>query len=102
MEVKKEKYLSYIKERYPEMECKSVHVNFTDGLHNDVVVINGTDVFRFAKHDFSKGLLNNEYKVLQIVKQFVDMSIPNLEFVDEGVARYTFIQGNPIYRNKIK
>ncbi|MGZ9583708.1 phosphotransferase [Paenibacillus marinisediminis] len=101
MEEQLSKYKKYIKEKYPNLEINDMQANLTDGLHNDVIVINDHDVFRFSKHDFSRSLLSNEYKVLQIVKQFVDIPVPNLEMVDEGVSRYSYIKGNPIYRSNI-
>ncbi|MDT3429124.1 aminoglycoside 2''-phosphotransferase [Paenibacillus forsythiae] len=101
MEDKKTQYINYIKGKYPEIEMKDIQANLTDGLHNDVIIINDSVVFRFAKHDFSKGLLNNEYKVLQIVKQFVGMPVPNLDILDDGISKYSYIKGNPIYRNRI-
>ncbi|MFD1176658.1 aminoglycoside phosphotransferase family protein [Paenibacillus puldeungensis] len=101
MEEHLSKYIKYIQEKNPKIEINNIHTNLTDGLHNDVVVINDCDVFRFAKHDFSKALLFNEYKVLQIVKQFVDMPVPNLEILDEGVSKYFFIKGRPIFRSNI-
>lgn len=95
------KYLDFIKEKYPTIEINDVQTNLTDGLHNDVVVINDSDVFRFAKHDYSKTLLLNEYKVLQIVQQFVDMPVPNLEILEEGVSKYSFLKGKPIFRSNV-
>ncbi|AKG36163.1 aminoglycoside phosphotransferase family protein [Paenibacillus durus] len=101
MEEKQSQYINYIQEKYPDIEIKQIKSNLTDGLHNDVIIINDRDVFRFAKHDFSKSLLHNEYRVLQIVRQFVDMPVPNLELIDEGVSKYSYIKGKPIYRNNI-
>ncbi|WP_206109546.1 hypothetical protein [Paenibacillus apii] len=54
MEDRKLKYIKYIKEKYPDIEIQQINSNLTDGLHNDVIIINDRDVFRFAKHDFSK------------------------------------------------
>lgn len=101
MEERKLEYIKYIKEKYPDIEIQKINSNLKDGLHNDVIIINDRDVFRFAKHDFSKSLLHNEYKVLQMVKPFVDMTVPDLDMIDEGVSKYTYIKGKPIYRSNI-
>jgi aminoglycoside 2''-phosphotransferase len=101
MEEKISKYKKYIQEKYPEIEINDIQVNITDGLHNDIVIINDSEVFRFAKHDFSRSLLRNEFKVLQIVKEFVEIPVPNLEIIDEGVSKYSFIKGKPIFRSNI-
>ncbi|WP_025693239.1 phosphotransferase [Paenibacillus zanthoxyli] len=34
-----------------------------------------------------------------MVKPFVDMTVPDLDIIDEGVSKYTYIKGKPIYRN---
>ena len=39
------KYKTYIAEKYPNLEIKAMQANLTDGLHNDVIVINDHDVF---------------------------------------------------------
>ncbi|ETT55173.1 aminoglycoside phosphotransferase, partial [Paenibacillus sp. FSL R7-269] len=57
MDEKLSNYINYIKEKYPSIEVSSIQTNLTDGLHNDIVIINGNEVFRFAKNDFSKELL---------------------------------------------
>lgn len=101
MEEKILKYKKYIQEKYPKIEINDIQVNITDGLHNDIVIINHSEVFRFAKHDFSRSLLRNEFMVLQIVKEFVELPVPNLEIIDEGVSKYSFIKGKPIFRSNI-
>lgn len=64
-------------------------------------MITPCDAFRFAKHDFSKSLLVNECKALQIVKAYVEIPVTDLKMIDEGVSTYSFIKGKPIFRSHI-
>lgn len=101
MEEKEVKYLNYIKERFPETETKSVKYNFEDGLHNDIVIVNESDVFRFAKHDWSKDFLHREINVVNLVRNYVDMPVPEFEYVERGVVKSNFFSGTPLFRNHI-
>lgn len=101
MDEKLSKYNNYITGKYPNIEVSTIQTNLTDGLHNDIVIINGNEVFRFAKNDFSKELLLNEFRVIQIIKQYVEMPVPNLEIIDDGVSKYSLIKGNPIFRSNL-
>ncbi|MNE38718.1 hypothetical protein D3C76_52100 [compost metagenome] len=72
------KYINYIKDKYPNIEIRNIQTNLTDGLHNDIVIINVNEVFRFAKNDFSKELLLNEFRVTQIIRKYVEIPINNM------------------------
>lgn len=41
--------------------------------------------------------------MIQIIKKYVDMPVPNLEIIDQGVgvSKYSLIKGEPIFRSKI-
>ncbi len=101
MKEKLSNYQTYIQGKYPHLEIHDIQANLTDGLHNDIVIINDSVVFRFAKHDFSRSLLVNECKALQIVNAYVELPVPDLKMIDEGVSTYSFIKGKPIFRSHI-
>lgn len=101
MDNKKEKYLNYIKEKFQEKKIETVKYNFDDGLHNDIVIVNNSDVFRFAKHESSKDFLETEIKILNIVRKYVDMPIPEYEYIERGVVKSKFFSGTSLFRNDI-
>lgn len=72
-----------------------------DGLQNDIVIVNDSDVFRFSKTEDSKVFLDHEFKVLNIVRKYVDISVPEFKYIESGVVRYKCLHGTPLFRNEI-
>lgn len=70
--------------------------SITDGMVNDVVVVDRTWVYRFAKHDWSKVLLQHEAKVLDLVRPHVDVAVPRMELLGDDACRYPFLAGTPL------
>ena len=73
----------------------------TDGMVNDVVVVDRTWVYRFAKHDWSKALMQHEAKVLDLVRAHVDITVPRLELLGDDCCRYAFLAGTPLTRRAV-
>lgn len=73
----------------------------TDGMANDVVVVDRTWVYRFAKHAWSKPLMLHEAKVLDLVRAHVDVLVPRLELLGDDVCRYPFLAGTPLSRHTV-
>ncbi|ADL53495.1 phosphotransferase family protein [Clostridium cellulovorans] len=101
MDNKKEKYLTYIKKRFPKIKIDSINYNFQDGLNNDIVIINNSKVFRFAKNQDIIDSLEHEIKIINIAKEYVDMPLPDLEYIEPGIAKSNFFHGTPIFRNEL-
>lgn len=59
--------LDRIKHHCPDLEISSVEVN-ADGLVNDVVVVNGEHVFRFAKYTWAQELMASEALILGLLR----------------------------------
>ena len=93
-------YLDKIRAIYPNISIE--HLDFNqDGMVNDVIVINRKLVCRFAKEDWGKEVLSHEIKVLEIVKSYVDLQIPDFEHIEEGFVSYQYIEGQPLSRNTL-
>jgi aminoglycoside 2''-phosphotransferase len=73
----------------------------TDGMVNDVVVVDRAWVYRFGKHDWSKPLMQHEAKVLDLVRTHVDVSVPHLELLGDDGCRYPFLPGTPLTRRTL-
>jgi aminoglycoside 2''-phosphotransferase len=90
-----------IKEIFPNLEIKSVRAN-TDGLINEVLIVNEDLVFRFPKNDvWGKKLLTNETKVIELARKHVEIPLPQFEYVSEDLVVYRFIKGNALRREDI-
>lgn len=80
----------------------SEHLDFiTDGMVNDVVIVDRTWVYRFGKHDWSMPLMRHEAKVLDLVRAHVDVPVPQLELLGDDGCRYPFLAGTPLTRRAL-
>ncbi len=73
----------------------------TEGMVNDVVVVDHTWVYRFARHDWGKPLLQHEVKVLDLVRRHVDVAVPHLQSLGDDGCRYPFLAGVPLTRRAL-
>jgi aminoglycoside 2''-phosphotransferase len=90
-----------IKEIFPNLEIKSVRAN-TEGLINEVLIVNEDLVFRFPKNEvWGKKLLTNETKIINLAREYVEIPLPQFEYVSEDLVVYRFIKGNALRREDI-
>lgn len=98
------KYIEYIKEIYPSLSIDNYEVN-NIGQNNDVIIINKSLVFRFPK--YTKGIvkLKEEKEILECVKDFVSIKVPNFiyeSFEDLKIGKvftwYNLINGEPLWK----
>ncbi len=93
-------YLESISAVYPGISFDHLEFN-QDGMVNDVIVVNQELVCRFAREDWGKEILAHETKILEIVKRYVDIQIPELEHIEESFVTYRYIKGEPLSRNTL-
>ena len=72
---KLEAYLSRVRGIRPDLEIESAVLN-GEGLLNDVVVVNGALVFRFAKRDFFYKDPREEARVLRLLRRHLTLPTP--------------------------
>ncbi len=101
MATRETKYTDYIKNKYPDYEIIRERCNFTDGKHADILIINENDVFKFSRYDWSIGYIENEATVINCLGRDMSIYIPKAELVEKGIARLTYIKGEPLYRNTL-
>ncbi|HLM00379.1 MAG TPA: phosphotransferase, partial [Pyrinomonadaceae bacterium] len=95
---KLEKYCEIIAEIAPEIRPGSLELN-EDGLLNDVVIVNGEYVFRFAKRDFYFKNLRDEANLLNYLQAFLTLEIPRPFYATEEVMAYRLIPGETLRRD---
>jgi aminoglycoside 2''-phosphotransferase len=93
-------YLRRIRADLPDTDPQHVDL-ITDGMVNDVIVVDRRWVYRFAKHDWSKPLMRHEAKVLDLVRAHVDVPVPHLELLGDDCCRYPFLVGTPLTRRTL-
>jgi aminoglycoside phosphotransferase (APT) family kinase protein len=96
-----EKYLKRIREAFPNLEIKTIRNN-SDGLTNDVLIVNDDLVFRFPKNKtWARELLANEIKVIELLRNLVEIPLPQFELAAEDLSVHRFIKGKPLCRHDV-
>jgi aminoglycoside 2''-phosphotransferase len=94
-------HLQRIKETFPRLEIVSIRA-VADGLTNDVLIVNDELVFRFPKNEtWARELLANEIKVIELLRKFVELPLPQFEFAAEDLSVHRYIKGKPLARHDI-
>jgi len=94
-------YLQKIKAIFPTLAISSLRQN-TDGLVNDVLIVNEELVFRFPRNrDWGKKLFANELKVIELARKYVELPLPVFEYRADDLAVYRFIKGDALRREDV-
>ncbi len=93
-------YLARIEADLPALRVASARMN-SDGMMNDVVVVNDTLVFRFAKNDHAKRLLTYEAQLLHVIERYVTVPVPHIEHCNDTYMHYRYVPGMPLYRHTL-
>ncbi len=93
-------YVEKIREVYPDVVLDHLQLN-SDGMVNDVVVVNRELVCRFVREAGDAEVLAREATVLSVVHDRVELSTPRLEHLEVGFASYRYIPGEPLSRNAL-
>jgi aminoglycoside 2''-phosphotransferase len=96
----KDRYRARIRECFPELVISALEMN-TEGLVNDVVIVNGERVFRFPKAEWAKDDLRREVAILELVREYVAMRVPVFDRVEEDFVTYELIPGEALLRDDI-
>jgi aminoglycoside 2''-phosphotransferase len=99
-----EKYIERIKQVYPSLSVLDCQINEI-GQNNDVIIVNGSIVFRFPKYQMGIDNLKKETEILEAIYSNVSIPIPNpiyqsFENWEAGKAfvGYELIQGSPLWK----
>ena len=96
-------YAAKIREVYPGLALDDLQL-VSDGMVNDVVVVNHELVCRFVRNVENAedaATLAREAAVLRVVHDWVDLPTPQFEHLEAGFASYRFIPGEPLSRNEL-
>jgi aminoglycoside 2''-phosphotransferase len=94
-------HLKKIREIFPALEISSVRAN-TDGLINDILIVNEELVFRLPRNsDWGKKLFANELKIIELARQYVEIPLPQFEYRSDDLTVYRYIKGDALRREDI-
>ena len=68
-------YLQRIQEIMPDLGIIEFDIN-TEGLINDVIIVNKERVFRFGKYEWAEADLKQEALCLSLARKYLDMPLP--------------------------
>lgn len=94
-------YQQKIEDYFPQMPIKSIKTTFDHGLHNDLMLVNDELMVRFAKEDFAKDLLENEFRCIKLIKEKTNIPVPEMELLEYGVVCYPYIHGEQLFRHRL-
>lgn len=84
----------------PDLDVEQIEVN-QDGLINDVAIVNKELVFRFAKNERHAKILENEVRILDLVRQRVEVPLPAPVHLETGCMVYPYLEGQPTLRETV-
>jgi aminoglycoside 2''-phosphotransferase len=93
-------YEQRIRELFPELTIESINLN-SDGLLNDVLVVNRELVFRFAKTGFGFKDPLQEAKVLHFLRKYITLQIPEPFYESGELLAYRLIPGETLRRDQL-
>jgi aminoglycoside 2''-phosphotransferase len=92
--------LDRVRAAFPALTISSARLD-PDGLVNDVVIVNEDWVCRFAKDERGKQALERESRVLDLVRNHVDVRVPEFLYQEPGFVAYRLLRGQPLYRHEL-
>lgn len=95
-----EPYDKRIRELFPELAIQTISIN-DEGLLNDVVVVNGELVFRFAKTGFGFTDPLAEANVLRFLRKYITLRIPEPFYESHELLAYPLIPGQTLRRDQL-
>ena len=84
----------------PELEIQHLEIN-QEGLINDVAIVNKKLVFRFAKTEKYARILDDEMKILDIIRSRIEMQVPTPIYRNQESVVYPFLEGKPFLRETL-
>ena len=93
-------YEKRIRELFPELKIESISIN-QEGLLNDVVIVNGERVFRFAKTGFGFKDPLAEANVLHFLRNHITLPIPEPLYESRELLAYRLIPGETLRRDML-
>lgn len=93
-------YEKRIREIAPEIVITSISLN-SEGLLNDVVIVNEELVFRFPKHEYGFKHLKEEARILRLLTNYITLEIPSPLYEGVDFLAYRLIHGETLRRDML-
>jgi aminoglycoside 2''-phosphotransferase len=90
-------YEQRIRDIFPELSIEEISLH--EGLDNDIVEVNNELIFRFPKHASAVEKLNQEVKILHLIKNYITLDIPHIFCEHREVIGYFMMCGVPLRKD---
>ncbi len=100
MKVIPDQYLIRIHELWPDLMIQKMDYN-TDGMVNDVLIINDELVFRFCKTKQVEPELQHEIKMWKFLRPYLSVRLPMPQEEFQDLVVYPYILGEPLTRDML-
>ncbi len=87
--------LEHIQQAFPLLRLDDV-VEDQDGLVHEVLIVNRERVFRFPRGEWGRRSIDQELKVLKLLIDRVPVDIPCVDYRDEVMVSYRYLDGRPL------
>ncbi len=88
-------YLSRIQSLRPDLSIDTGR-QINDGGMNVVAIVNDAWVFRFVRHESGRQALTNELRVFELLRNRVDLALPDPVIRCDDAIVYRLIEGEPM------
>jgi len=94
-------YRSHIQAICPDLAIETVMLN-NDGMSNEVVIVNDTLVFRFAKGEFGQRALAGEVRALALIRPHITLALPDPFYISAELMAYRLLPGVALTRQVVE
>lgn len=94
------KYLPQIQSICPDLPITTVSIN-SEGLVNDVAIVNDNTAFRFAKDAYGQRVLAIEVRLLELIHPHVTLAIPQPFYTGPAAIAYALLPGEALLRTRL-
>lgn len=91
--------LKRLEDLHPDFDPQNAEV-ILDGLVN-VIVLYERNVYRFARDEGAINLLHREYRILELIRKYIEIPAPHFKQLADDCVSYPFLDGKPLFRNDI-
>ena len=93
-------YTARIRQIAPDLTINSVSIN-SEGLLNDVLIVNGELIFRFPKHEYALKHVKDEARILRLLQSYITLPVPSPVYETDDCLAYRMIPGETLRRDML-
>lgn len=91
-------YEQRIRDIFPELSIETISIN-DEGLNDNIIIVNQELIFCFPKHEHALNKIDIEIKIIELVKKYVTLKVPNIFYKSPEVIGYFMISGVTLRRD---